>query len=186
MLHLALLLVLGVAQDRVANPSAVTAEDLAVIDAALSHKARNAINLARPRGTVLLLDRPLRPCSGERSGVRCIPHGERTVTFVRRRISTLTQERLDALVARNAVPQLLTPFARDIVLVPQENLIAAIAKYKANVTAATSLPVYFDDSTALIFLEFSCGRLCGEGNFLLLRRRPNGWKVEKTAMIWIS
>jgi hypothetical protein len=185
---LAFVILLSLAQDRpVADPSAVTAEDLAVIDAALSHKARNALNLARPRGTVLLIDRPLGPCPDEkRSSPRCFPHGERTVTFVRRRIATLTQDRLDALAARNAGSHVLRPFARDIVLVAQENLIATIKKYKANVTAATSLPVYFDDGTALIFLEFACGGRCGEGNFLLLRRRGDRWKVEKTAMTWIS
>ena len=163
---------------------AVTAEDLRVIDAALDHKARNA---ERGPRVLFLLDRTLEPCTGTRGGSQCLDVGGKTLTFVRRRIPELTQERLNALASRNAVAQVLTTSpARDVIVIPREKRAAAMKQRDANVSAYTSLPAYFDDGTALVFLGFHCGGLCGEGNFLLLRRTGDRWKVIKSAMTWIS
>lgn len=46
---------------------------------------------------------------------------------------------------------------------------------------------YTPDSTrALLFVSHSCGALCGEGNVVLLRLQFGRWRVEKTAMLWVS
>ena len=170
-----------------AQPAMVSAEDLAIIDAALNHKTRNALNLARPRGLVLMLDRTLEPCANERSGIRCFGSGEKTATYVQLMIREITKAHIDALVARNAVALFLPSApAKDVLLVAPEKLRAAMDQYDANVIASTSLPAYLDDGTALLFLEFSCGGRCGEGNFILLKRGAKGWKVKKAALTWIS
>ncbi|MEX2271801.1 MAG: hypothetical protein WD690_10035 [Vicinamibacterales bacterium] len=170
-----------------AQRAIVSAEDLAVIDAALNHKTRNALNLAKPRGRVLMLDRTLEPCANERSGIRCFGYGEKTTLYVQRTIREITKAHIDALVARNAVAQFLPSApAKDVLLVAREKLRAAMEQYDANVIASTSLPAYLDDGTALLFLEFSCGGHCGEGNFILLKRGAEGWRVKKAAITWIS
>lgn len=43
-----------------------------------------------------------------------------------------------------------------------------------------------DKSQALMFVAHSCGWLCGEGNYILLVNKADGWKVEKKLMTWIS
>jgi hypothetical protein len=94
---------------------------------------------------------------------------------------------MDALVARNAVGQRFTaPPAGDVVLVTAERIRDAMKQHRANVSAHASLPAYFDDGTALMFLGYFCGGLCGEGNFLLLQRQKEGWRVIKSMMTWIS
>src|SRR5687767_11406645 len=177
-----LLLVLSLVQVPAAQQPGVTADDLAVIDAALGHKARTAMNHARPRAIVLLLDRTLEPC-GEEYSIHCFSHSEKTANFLRTRMPEATKERLDALAARNARWHSLTSApANDVILVAREKLAAAMDQHNANVHAFTSLPAYFDDGTALVFLGYFCGGLCGEGNFILLKRVAGGWKVTKTAM----
>jgi hypothetical protein len=176
-----LLIALAAAQSAATS---VTVEDLRVIDAALDHEARNA---ERGPRVLFLLDRTLEPCAGKRVLSQCFDVGGKTLTFVQRRIPELTQERLNALASRNVVAQALTTSpARDVIVIPREDLAAAMKQRDANVSASTSLPAYFDDGTALLFLGYHCGGLCGEGNFLLLRRTGDRWKVIKTAMTWIS
>ena len=168
------------------QPAGVTPEDLAVIDAALNHKARTAINLARP--PVILMDaQTIAPCPDERSGIRCFPHTEKTAKFLQPRMPEVTKERLDLLAARNGSPHTLpAPPAEDVVFVDRQKLEILIKKRQANVHAFTSLPAYFEDGSALLFLGYSCGGLCGQGNFLLLRKRDGQWRVVKSMMTWVS
>lgn len=182
------LLMLALLQGQAAvQPAAVTAEDLAVIDAALNHKARDAFNRARPRAIILLLDRTMELCRTEQGSGNCLGYGKKTAGYLQRTIPEVANAQVDALLARNAVPSLLPSApADDVVLVAKEDLPAAMKKYGANVHAFTSLPAYFDNGTALVFLGFYCGGLCGEGNFMLLRREGAEWKVVKTAITWIS
>jgi hypothetical protein len=39
---------------------------------------------------------------------------------------------------------------------------------------------------SLVFITYSCGSLCGQGTYVLLSRRENVWKREKTLIVWIS
>jgi hypothetical protein len=173
-------------QARGRQPADVTPEDLAVVDAALGHKARNAINHARP-ARILMHDRTIGPCAGERSGTGCFHHTDKTVKYLQPRMPEITAERLSALAARNASPRRLTvPPASDVILVERDRIREAMKTYKANVTAYTSLPAYFDDGTALLFLGFACDGRCGEGNFLLLRKREGKWRVVKSMITWIA
>jgi hypothetical protein len=184
----AVLLILGLLQGQTAaQPAAVSAEDLAVIDAALDHKTRNAINSARPRAIVLMFDRTMELCPTEQGSANCLGYGKRTTGIIQRQIPEITEAHVDALFARNAVAQSLPSApAKDVILVAREKLAALMEQYGANVHAFTSLPAYFEDGTALLFLGYFCGGLCGEGNFILLRREHDGWKVVKAAMTWIS
>jgi hypothetical protein len=180
---LAIALVTASAQEQRAD-GAVSAEDLRVIDAALSHKARTAPGLGKTR----LHDQTLAACAEGRSSSSCIPVDPTRLPYSRRAMPELTEERLAALAARNPRPHRLTSSpASDVVLISREELAAMRpTRLRRDVHAFTSLPVYFDDDTALIYLGFSCGGLCGEGNFILLRRGANGWRVHKAAMTWIS
>jgi hypothetical protein len=88
------------------------------------------------------------------------------------------------------VPSIIRRFtsapASDIVVVPRDKLDEAVKARASRVHAFVSLPVYPDARTAFIYVGYFCGGLCGEGNYLLLRKGPEGWKVEKSAMLWIS
>lgn len=43
-----------------------------------------------------------------------------------------------------------------------------------------------EKSQALMFVSHGCGSLCGEGNYILLIKKDNVWKVEQKLMMWIS
>ena len=43
-----------------------------------------------------------------------------------------------------------------------------------------------NSSQAFVFVTHWCRSLCGEGNFYLLEKENEEWKVVKTRMIWIS
>lgn len=166
-------------------PGAVTAEDLRVIDAALSHKARTA-----PGSGKIRLDAQSLGVCAEQQLLRasCVAADASMLEFLQRRMPELTADKLAALAARNAQPQILTsPPAKDVVLISREEVAAMRPSLRrGDVHAFTSLPAYFGNDTALIFVGFWCGRGCGEGNFLMLRRGAKGWKVHKAAMTWIS
>ena len=48
-----------------------------------------------------------------------------------------------------------------------------------------SRPGFYRDF-ALLYVEFSCGGLCGEGHLLLLRRAHEAWIVQADVVTWIS
>jgi hypothetical protein len=48
-----------------------------------------------------------------------------------------------------------------------------------------SRPAFYRD-LALLYVELSCGGLCGEGHFLLLRRAQGTWVVQADVLTWIS
>jgi hypothetical protein len=43
-----------------------------------------------------------------------------------------------------------------------------------------------DKTLALVYYTYSCGGLCGQGQYVLLRKREGQWKIEKESMTWIS
>ena len=51
---------------------------------------------------------------------------------------------------------------------------------------AVSAPSYSSDRTAVLYAEFVCGGLCGEGFLVRLRREPEGWAVWRVDGRWIS
>ncbi len=51
---------------------------------------------------------------------------------------------------------------------------------------ATRAVVSGDGRQALIYVEHSCGGLCGSGDLHLLRFRDGQWRVETSYMLWIS
>jgi hypothetical protein len=52
---------------------------------------------------------------------------------------------------------------------------------------STSWAVLFDSGqTALIYVSFTCGGLCGHGDLVLLSRVGAGWKIEAVEGIWVS
>ena len=180
----AFLILLGPLGIHTPQQSAITAEDLAVIDAALDHGARKA---ERGPRLLLLRNRTLALCGDERVPDTCIPPDDQTREYVLRVMKEVTPERFAALLARNAVSQTLTAApAGDVILVSPGGVGAAMSTHGANVSAFTSLPVYFPDGSALLYMGYYCGALCGEGHFFLLRRTDARWRVVKTAMTWIS
>ena len=43
-----------------------------------------------------------------------------------------------------------------------------------------------DGLQALVFVGWSCGGLCGEGNYYFLKKENGEWKVVTKEMVWIS
>jgi hypothetical protein len=43
-----------------------------------------------------------------------------------------------------------------------------------------------EKTQALIYAAHNCGWLCGEGNYILLVKKDNIWKIEEKLMNWIS
>lgn len=43
-----------------------------------------------------------------------------------------------------------------------------------------------DKTVALLYYTYSCGGLCGQGQYVLLRKHEGQWKIEKESMTWIS
>lgn len=44
-----------------------------------------------------------------------------------------------------------------------------------------------DTLDALVYYEFRCGRLCGQGEFVWITRRgTSGWQVRKIFGVWVS
>lgn len=39
---------------------------------------------------------------------------------------------------------------------------------------------------AFVYMQFYCGNLCGDGNYLLLKKENGKWKETKRAMLWTS
>lgn len=42
------------------------------------------------------------------------------------------------------------------------------------------------ETHALVYVEYWCRSLCGEGTYVLLRKEGEAWVVEETNMVWIS
>lgn len=61
-------------------------------------------------------------------------------------------------------------------------------KYPAAGSIITLSRVGFnaERTQALMFVAHVCGRLCGQGNYILLNKNEGEWKVEKKSMTWIS
>jgi hypothetical protein len=51
---------------------------------------------------------------------------------------------------------------------------------------AVSAPTYSSDRAAVLYVEFVCGGLCGEGLLVRLRREDEGWTVLHVKRRWIS
>ena len=51
---------------------------------------------------------------------------------------------------------------------------------------AVSTPSYSSDRAAVLYAEFVCGGLCGEGFLVRLHREPEGWRVSRVDGRWIS
>lgn len=43
-----------------------------------------------------------------------------------------------------------------------------------------------DRSQARVYIEHTCGGLCGTGHYVLLEKGAEGWRVVKREMVWIS
>lgn len=43
-----------------------------------------------------------------------------------------------------------------------------------------------EKTQALIFVAFGCGWLCGEGNYILLEKQEEEWKVKSKLINWVS
>lgn len=43
-----------------------------------------------------------------------------------------------------------------------------------------------DKTAALVYHTYSCGALCGQGQYVLLGKHDGQWKIEKESMTWIS
>lgn len=48
--------------------------------------------------------------------------------------------------------------------------------------------IYFDNKKqfGLLYSSYSCGRLCGEGAIICIRKIGNKWIVEKKMLLWVS
>jgi hypothetical protein len=51
---------------------------------------------------------------------------------------------------------------------------------------AVSAPSYSSDRAAVLYAEFVCDGLCGEGLLVRLRRGTDGWTVRRVDVRWIS
>jgi hypothetical protein len=52
---------------------------------------------------------------------------------------------------------------------------------------AVTSPVFSpDSSTALVYVEYHCGSLCGQGELYLVRRDGQRWKTVRRVRYWIS
>jgi hypothetical protein len=51
---------------------------------------------------------------------------------------------------------------------------------------AVSAPSYSSDRAAVLYPEFVCGGLCGEGFLVRLHREPEGWRVSRVDGRWVS
>jgi hypothetical protein len=51
---------------------------------------------------------------------------------------------------------------------------------------AVSAPSFASNRTAVLYAEFVCGGLCGEGFLVRLRREHQGWIVWRVKQLWIS
>ena len=62
------------------------------------------------------------------------------------------------------------------------------AKYPNATSINTLSRVGFnkDRTEALVYYTYSCGGLCGQGQYVLLRKHDSYWKIEKESMTWIS
>ena len=62
------------------------------------------------------------------------------------------------------------------------------AKYPRATSINTLSRVGFnkDRTEALVYWTYSCGGLCGQGQYVLLGKRDGHWKIEKESMTWIS
>lgn len=61
-------------------------------------------------------------------------------------------------------------------------------KYESNGGFWTFSHVAFDrsGSWAVFYAALSCGSLCGEGNYVVMKRSETGWTVAKRIPLWIS
>jgi len=59
---------------------------------------------------------------------------------------------------------------------------------KRTVAEVEMSDVFFSDdrSTAVVYVGYICGTLCGAGKVLLLRKRDKKWKIMKSRLTWIS
>lgn len=62
------------------------------------------------------------------------------------------------------------------------------AKYPNATSINTLSRVGFnkDRTDALVYYTYSCGGLCGQGQYVLLGKHDGQWKIEKESMTWIS
>jgi hypothetical protein len=121
---------------------------------------------------------------------------------VKKQFPSISQETIDDFAAKNAkTHQLTTSF--DLKLkytIPPKERIEQI--FKSRPDAWDEFYRQFPDSggfialsraglnsgsnQALVYLQHSCGMLCGSGHYLLLVKNDRGWVVQKKVMAWIS
>jgi hypothetical protein len=50
---------------------------------------------------------------------------------------------------------------------------------------AVTAPAYPTNETAVLYAQFVCGGLCGEGRLIRLRRDASSWRITASQMLWI-
>lgn len=162
----------------------VPAQDLDVINAALARakeeNARVASEIGIRNPTLMLIDQTSPGCE---DAPFCVELDDKTFQS----LPELPRDAADAFVARNQVRHRISrPPGTGIVVMSRDQLLQGPRGDAGPTEAVVSLPHYLDADSAVIFVEFHCGAQCGEGHYVLLRRRPQGWAVAESAMLWIS
>jgi hypothetical protein len=123
---------------------------------------------------------------------------------LRRRLKTAPTSLIDQFLEKVASPRSLTPSVLTRISYPTqiasdselsrvfsgESLAEGWKNFRRNYPNASSLvrfsPVAFEGNVALVYVEATCGPLCGSGAVVLLERRNGEWHVVQDAQLWIS
>src|SRR5215468_11107947 len=120
---------------------------------------------------------------------------------MRQEFTSISQETIDDYLAKNAKSHQLTKsfdLKLNYILTPKEKIEEIFKSpgwwdefYRqfpnSNGFIGLSRAGYNSSGNqALVYMEHSCGGLCGKGHYLLLVKNDQGWVVQKKFMAWIS
>ena len=192
MTFLVLLVVILLSSPRQA-PATLTAEDIAVLTAAIDHRLRPEYLRLRPPASSA--DSVLRVI--DRTPPNCVPGRpiEPPGCLQSRDVGLLTRTTGNRMFAAHLTPAIAAELAsafqkanEHASAVPDGRLknVTLVPAGAPSPQVVVSRPGYVDGRHALVYLSFVCGGLCGEGHFILLEKQADIWHVRDVGHLWVS
>jgi hypothetical protein len=108
------------------------------------------------------------------------PSGDRKTQVGEDLTGLLTPEERNAWQLRNRVSREIQEFSLAGLVVRRPGELSG-----ATPVVAVSSPSYPTKDTALVYAQFECGGLCGEGRLIRLSRSDLSWRVTASFELWI-
>jgi hypothetical protein len=179
----------------------LTAEDAAIIGAAVDGVVRPQMAQAGQRETPLLIfDRTIAVCPTDKSHPRemgCLSRDQEGLTELSR-LSTAFKDDLQE-PARTEIRASFLERNKSNVMIPREAVVGVVIATPAEIAskfdpstgrgalhATFSMPGKSSDGRAVVYVSYWCGNLCAYGWLVLLTKTADRWRIVASELLWVS